>query len=65
MWNMLKKEAEKKPQDLSITIIGTEYMKRDSLKRAVTEKYLDDQPLKTFSSYMNRESRNGRNESLL
>jgi hypothetical protein len=29
MWNMLKKEAEKKPQDLSITIIDTQYMKRD------------------------------------
>jgi hypothetical protein len=42
MWNMLKKEAEKKPQDLSIKIIGTEYMTRDSLKRASTEKYFDD-----------------------
>jgi hypothetical protein len=29
MWNMLKKEAEKKPHDLSITIIDTQYMKRD------------------------------------
>jgi hypothetical protein len=66
MWNMLKKEAEKNTQDLSITIIKTEYiMSRDSLKRAATEKYLDDQLLKPFSSYMNRESRNGRNESLL
>jgi hypothetical protein len=25
MWNMLKREAEKKPQDLSITIIDIEY----------------------------------------
>jgi Ulp1 family protease len=65
MWNMLKKEAEKKPQDLSITIIDTEYMTRYSLKRAATEKYLDDQLLNTFSSYTNRESRNGRTESLL
>jgi Ulp1 family protease len=40
-------------------------MTRDSLKRAATEKYLDDQLLNTFSRYMNRESRNGRNESLL
>jgi Ulp1 family protease len=65
MWNMPKKEVEKKPQDLSITIIDTEYMTVDSLKRAATEKYLDDQLLKTFFSYMNRESRNGSNESLL
>jgi Ulp1 family protease len=35
------------------------------LKRAATEKYLDDQLLNTFYSYMNRESRNGRNKSLL
>jgi hypothetical protein len=26
MWNMLKKEAEKNPQYLSITIIDTEYL---------------------------------------
>jgi hypothetical protein len=37
MWNVLKKEAEKKPQDLKIiTIIGTAYTIRDSLKRATT-----------------------------
>jgi hypothetical protein len=42
MWNMLKREAEKKPQYLCITIIETEYMTRDSLKRAATKKYLDD-----------------------
>jgi hypothetical protein len=65
MWNMLKKEAENKPQDLSITIIDTEYMTRDSLKRSATEKYLDDQLLNTFSRYMNRESRNGSSESFL
>jgi Ulp1 family protease len=65
MWNMLKKEAEKKPQYLSITIIDTEYMTRDSLKRAATKKCLDYQLLNTFSSYTNRESRNGRNKSLL
>jgi hypothetical protein len=47
---MLKKEAEKKPQDLSITIIDTEYMMRDSLKRNVTEKYVDDKLLNTFSA---------------
>jgi hypothetical protein len=63
MWNMLKKEAEKKPQYLSITIICIEYMKRDWFKRAATDKYLDDQLLNTFFSYMNRESRNGSNES--
>jgi Ulp1 family protease len=62
---MLKREAEKKPQDSSITIIDTEYMTRYSLKRAATEKYLDDQLLNTFSSYMNRENRNGSNESML
>jgi hypothetical protein len=50
MCNMLKKEAEKKPQDLSITIIGTEYMTRDSFKRAATEKYFDDQLINTFSA---------------
>jgi hypothetical protein len=50
MWNMLKKEAEKKPQDLIITIIDTEYMTRDSLKRAVTKKFVDDQLLNTFSA---------------
>jgi hypothetical protein len=65
MWNILKKESEKNPQDLSTTIIDTEYMVRDSLKRAATEKYLDDQLLNTFFSYMNRDSRNGSNESLL
>jgi hypothetical protein len=65
MWNMLKREAEKKPQDLSITIIGTEYMTRYSLKRAATKKYVDDQILNTFFSYTNREGRNGSNESLL
>jgi hypothetical protein len=65
MWNMLKKEAEKKPQYLSITVIDTEYMTIYSLKRAATEKYLDDQLLNTFFSYMNRESRYNRNESLL
>jgi hypothetical protein len=36
IWNMLKKEAEKKPQYLSITTIGTYYVMRDSLKRATT-----------------------------
>jgi cephalosporin-C deacetylase-like acetyl esterase len=65
MWNMLKREAEKKPQDLSISIIDTECMTRDSFKRAETEKYLHDQLLNTFFSYMNRESRNGKHESLL
>jgi Ulp1 family protease len=65
MWNMLKKEAEKKPQDLSITVKDTEYMTRDSLKRAATEKYVDDQLLNNFFSYMNRVSRNCRNEYLL
>jgi hypothetical protein len=66
MWNKVKKEAEKKPQDLNITIIGTDYMPIYSLKRAATEKYLDDQQLlNTFFSYMNRESRNGSNEPLL
>jgi hypothetical protein len=65
MWNILKKEAENKPQYLSITIIDTENMMRYSLKRATTKKYLDDQLLNTFFSYMNRERRNGRNESLL
>jgi Ulp1 family protease len=35
------------------------------LKRAAVEKYVDDQLLNTFFSYMNRESRNGRKESLL
>jgi hypothetical protein len=65
MWNMLKKEAEKKPQDLSITITNKEYMTRDSLNMATTEKYLDDQLLNIFSRYMNRESRDGRHESLL
>jgi hypothetical protein len=65
MWNMLKKEAENKPQDLSITIIGKEYMTRDSLKRDATEKCLDYQLLNTFVSYMNREIRNGSNESFL
>jgi hypothetical protein len=50
MWNMLKKEAEKKPQDLSITIIDTEYnMTGDSLKRAATKKYVDDQLRNTFA----------------
>jgi hypothetical protein len=62
---MLKKEAEKKLQDLSIAIIGTEYMTRDSLKRSATKKYVDDQILNTFSSYMNREHRNGSTKSLL
>jgi hypothetical protein len=38
MWNMLKKEAEKNPKDLIITIIDTEYMTRDSLKRDAAEK---------------------------
>jgi hypothetical protein len=62
MWNMLKKEAEKKPQYLSITITDTEYMVRGSLKRAATDRYLDDQLINTFVSYMNRESRNGSNK---
>jgi hypothetical protein len=65
MWNMLKKEEENKPQDLSITIIDTQYMMRDSLKRAAIDKCVDDQLLNTFFSYMNRDRRNGTNESLL
>jgi Ulp1 family protease len=64
-WNMLKMEAEKKPQDLSITIIDTEYTMRDSFKRATTNKYVDDQILNIFFSYMNREISNGSNESML
>jgi hypothetical protein len=40
-------------------------MMRDSLKRTATEKYVDDQLLNTCFGYMNRESRNGSNESLL
>jgi Ulp1 family protease len=60
-----KKESEKKPQDLSIVIIDTKCMTIVSLKRDATEKYLDYQLLNTFFSYTNRESRNGRNESLL
>jgi hypothetical protein len=40
-------------------------MMKDSLKRAATKKYLDDQLFNTFSSYMNRETRNGSNKSLL
>jgi hypothetical protein len=50
MWNLLKKEAEKKPQYLSITIIDTEYMMRYSLMKYSTEKYVDDQLLNTFSA---------------
>jgi hypothetical protein len=45
-----KEEAEKKPQDLRITIIGKEYMMINSLKRTATEKYVDDQLLNTFLS---------------
>jgi hypothetical protein len=54
MWNMMKTKAEKKPQHLSITIIDTKYVTRDSLNRAATKKYVDDQLLNTFFSYMNR-----------
>jgi hypothetical protein len=39
---MLRKEDEKKHQDLSNIIIGTEYMMIDSLKRVATKKYFDD-----------------------
>jgi hypothetical protein len=65
MWNMLKRETEKKPHDLSIKIICTEYTTRDLLKRAATENHLDDQLFNTFSSYKKRETRNGSNKCLL
>ena len=65
MWNVMKLEAFREPQNDHVAIIGTEFMTRDSLKRAATGKYLDDQFLNTFLSYMNRESRNGNNESML
>jgi hypothetical protein len=43
-----EKESRKEASRLSITIIDTEYMTRDSLKRAATDTYLDDQLFNTF-----------------
>jgi hypothetical protein len=61
-----KGSSKEDPQYVSITIIDTKYMTRDSLNRVATDKYVDDNHLlNTFFIYMNIERSNGSNKYLL
>jgi hypothetical protein len=65
MWKILKMEAEKKTHHVHIAIIDIELATRNSLKRAATHIYLNDELLNTFFSYMNSKHRNDAHESIL